>query len=212
GGRVEAGYSPRPSRLNSPDDVHTRVPVHVVWEITLGCNLKCQHCGSRAGKPRPRELSTAECLDVVRRLARLGTREISLIGGEAYLRRDWIEIIREIRRFDIYCAIQTGGRALTEGRLTAAIAAGLQGLGVSVDGPPEVHDRIRGVRGSFDAAVDALMRAKAAGLRTSVNTVIAAPNLAHLPEVMDRIIAAGVSHWQLQLAVAMGNAVDHEDL
>jgi MoaA/NifB/PqqE/SkfB family radical SAM enzyme len=45
------------------------VPVHVVWEITLACNLKCQHCGSRAGRPRPGELTTAECLDVVEQLA-----------------------------------------------------------------------------------------------------------------------------------------------
>ena len=58
-----------------------------VWEITLACNLKCQHCGSRAGKRRPDELSTEECLDVVDQLARLGTREVTLIGGEAFLVR-----------------------------------------------------------------------------------------------------------------------------
>lgn len=150
---------PRPARLNTAEDVRGRVPVHAVWEITLACNLKCQHCGSRAGRPRPRELSTAQCLDVVRRLARLGTREISLIGGEAYLRSDWIDIIREIRSHDIYCVVQTGGRALTDGRLAKAIAAGLQGLGVSVDGPPALHDRIRGVPGSFDMAMSALERA-----------------------------------------------------
>jgi len=203
---------PRPARLNTAEDVRGRVPVHAVWEITLACNLKCQHCGSRAGRPRPRELSTAQCLDVVRRLARLGTREISLIGGEAYLRSDWIDIIREIRSHDIYCVVQTGGRALTDGRLAKAIAAGLQGLGVSVDGPPALHDRIRGVPGSFDMAMSALKRAKAGGLRTSVNTVIGAPTFAYLPEVMEHIIKAGVTHWQLQLAVAMGNAVDHDDL
>lgn len=202
----------RAARYNTEEDLRRRVPVHVVWEITLACNLRCQHCGSRAAKPRPDELTTAECLDVVRRLARLGTREITLIGGEAYLRPDWTEIIREVRRHGIYCAVQTGARNLTDRRLADAVAAGLQGLGVSIDGPPALHDRMRGVLGSYDMAIDALVRAKAAGLRTSANTSIGAPTVEHLPEVMERIVAAGATHWQLQLVVAMGNAVDHDEI
>lgn len=78
-------------------------------EITLACDLKCLHCGSRAGRRRPDELNTAECLEVIESLARLGTREVSLIGGEAYLRKDWTELIRAIRSHDMYCAVQTGG-------------------------------------------------------------------------------------------------------
>ena len=51
------------------------IPVYVVWEITLACNLKCLHCGSRAGHRRARELDTAECIEVIRQLAERGTRE-----------------------------------------------------------------------------------------------------------------------------------------
>src|SRR5882672_633144 len=76
---------PTPPRFRSESDYKSYTPVHVVWEITLACDLKCMHCGSRAGHRRPRELDTRECLEVVDALARLGTREVSLIGGEAYL-------------------------------------------------------------------------------------------------------------------------------
>jgi Y-X(10)_GDL-associated radical SAM protein len=201
-----------PTRYRTHDDVRRLVPIHVVWEITLACNLKCQHCGSRAGRPRPNELTTAECLDVVERLAGLGTRELTLIGGEAYLRSDWIEILRAARRHGMYCAVQTGARNLTDARLAAAVDAGLQGLGVSIDGLPELHDRLRGVAGSYDMAIDALARAQAMGVRISANTVINAANLAQLPELMERLLAVGVRHWQLQIAVAMGNAVDHDEI
>src|ERR1700743_782791 len=120
-----------PPRMRTDTDYKTYVPVHVVWEITLACDLKCMHCGSRAGHRRTDELSTAECLETVEALARLGTREISLIGGEAYLRKDFTEIIRAIRKRGIYCAIQTVGRQFTPARLQAAIEAGIGGLGVS---------------------------------------------------------------------------------
>lgn len=111
GFRMEATTQPQnqPARFRNDDDLINYVPVHVVWEITLACNQKCQHCGSRAGKARSDELSTAECLSVVEQLAEMGTREITLIGGEAYLRKDWLEIVRAIRSHGIYCAIQTGG-------------------------------------------------------------------------------------------------------
>src|SRR3954463_9892934 len=63
-------------------------PIYCVWELTLACDLACRHCGSRAGKARPDELSTEECLDLVRQLADLGTRQGAILGGEAYLPHD----------------------------------------------------------------------------------------------------------------------------
>ena len=201
-----------PSRRLFADDHTGHVPVHVVWEITLACNLKCQHCGSRAGRPRTDELSTEEALDLVNRLADMGTREFSLIGGEAYLRRDWTEIIRAIKARDIYCAMQTGGRNLTDKRLKEAKEAGLDGIGVSIDGIDEVHDVMRGVPGSFLMAIDALKRAKAMGFSVSCNTTITAKNLPQLEELMDVLIDAGATHWQVQIAVAMGNAVDNDEI
>jgi Y-X(10)_GDL-associated radical SAM protein len=199
-------------RARSTEDIVQLVPVHVVWEITLACNLKCMHCGSRAGHVRSRELSTVECLDLVDQMAALGTREITLIGGEAYLRRDWIEILRRITGHGILCLIQTGARNLTDQRLADAQAAGLGGIGVSIDGLTDLHDRVRGVPGSFDQAISAMTRAKAMGMSVSVNTQIGAETLPHLAPLMDKIFEAGARHWQIQLTVAMGNAVDNPEL
>ena len=99
-------------RLSLRDQIDC-VPVYVVWEITLACNLKCIHCGSRAGHRRAKELSTSECIDVVRQLAELGTREISIIGGEAFVRKDWLTLVRAIRDHGMDCTMQTGGYKLS---------------------------------------------------------------------------------------------------
>lgn len=204
--------SQQPARYLRDDDFQRFVPVHVVWEITLACDLKCLHCGSRAGRRRPNELNTEECLEVIESLARLGTREVSLIGGEAYLRKDWIQLIEAIRSHGMYCAIQTGGRNLNPARLTQAVEAGLNGVGVSLDGMAPLHDKVRNVPGSFGKAIDTLKRARAAGLATSVNTQIGALTLPDLPALMDTIIELGATHWQIQLTVAMGNAADNDEL
>ncbi len=201
-----------PARYLSESDIKRYVPVHVVWEITLACDLKCLHCGSRAGHRRPGELNTTECLEVIDALAALGTREVTLIGGEAYLRKDWTRLIQAIHDHGMYVAIQTGGRNLTPTKMQAAIEAGLNGVGVSLDGLAPLHDAVRNVPGSFDKALDTLHRAKQAGLKVSVNTQIGAATLPDLPALMDLIIDAGASHWQIQLTVAMGNAVDHPEL
>lgn len=201
-----------PARSIGTSDRLGYVPVHVVWELTLACDLHCRHCGSRAGRRRPDELSTRECLDVVDALAALGTREVSLIGGEAYLRADWIEIIGALRRQGIRCSMQSGARNLTPRRLDEAIAAGLASLGVSLDGLRSTHDHLRGAAGSYDRAIDALGRARAAGLATSVNTQICAQTMDELAALLEVVVEVGATHWQLQLTVAMGNAVDHPEL
>jgi Y-X(10)_GDL-associated radical SAM protein len=201
-----------PARYLSSRDRASFVPVHAVWEITLACDLKCHHCGSRAGKRRPDELTTDECLDLVRQLARMGTREVTLIGGEAYLRRDWLKIIREIRDQGMDCTMQSGGLNLTEARIKSAVDAGLQALGISVDGLREVHDKLRGVKGSFDAAFKALKAVQKFGISSSVNTQISSLVIPQLRELMELFIDAGAKSWQVQLTVAMGRAADHPEL
>src|SRR4051794_13968454 len=121
-----------PVRYAGLDDIVNRVPVSVVWEITLACDLACSFCGSRAGHRRRDELSAAEALDLVGQIAELGARDVGLIGGEAYLRKDWLEIIAAIRAAGMRCDLQTGGRNLSEERVSRAAAAGLCGVGISL--------------------------------------------------------------------------------
>ena len=198
-------------RLTLRDQIDC-VPVYVVWETTLACNLKCIHCGSRAGHRRAKELTTAECIDVIKQLAELGTREISIIGGEAFIRRDWLTIVRAIHDHGIDCTMQTGGYKLSRDMIKAAADAGLLGLGVSVDGLEPLHDRLRGVAGSYREALRVLNDCRDIGLVSSVNTQITALTMPQLAALMDVIIEAGAKFWQIQLTVAMGNAVDHDEI
>lgn len=180
--------------------------------MTLRCNLRCTHCGSRAGKPRPDELSTAQCLEVVRQLAALGVREVTLIGGEAYLRPDWLELVRAVRAAGMDCSLGTGGLALTPRLVGLAKDAGLQSASVSLDGLKDVHDAVRGVPNSYERALAAVQAIAAAGLVAAVTSQLNRRSMAQLDAMLEAIADAGAKNWQVQLTMPMGNAADRPDL
>jgi radical SAM protein with 4Fe4S-binding SPASM domain len=184
---------------------------HVVWELTLACDLACRHCGSRAGKPRARELTTAEALDVVRQLAEMGAQEVSLIGGEAYLRDDWHVIARAIHDAGMIASMVTGGRGFTKERAALAAEAGIDSVSVSLDGLRDAHDLQRGLAGSFDAAVLALANLREAGVAVSANSQLNRLSFPDLDGVLDLVIEAGGHGWQVAMTVPMGRAAEHPE-
>ena len=199
--------------LDGVRDVDRRArPIYAVWEITLACDLACRHCGSRAGHGRPDELTTAECLDLVDQMADLGVKEVTLIGGEAYLREDWLDIIRKIRARGMICTTTSGGRGLTAAKVAEAAAAGLMGASISIDGDEETHDRLRGVPGSYRAAFEAMRAIRDRGLRLSCNTQINRLSMPIFGDILEAIAAEGIKAWQIQLTVPMGRAADEPDI
>lgn len=187
-------------------------PLYCVWEITLRCDLGCKHCGSRAGKVRTEELTTEECLDVVHQLADIGVREVTLIGGEAYLRPDWHVIAAEITKMGMRCGITTGARNLTQERVDLAVEAGVSSVSISIDGLEQTHDAIRGAKGSWRAAIEAAGRIAASPIRLATNTQINRLSLPEMPALADLLIEMGSKAWQIQLTVAMGRAADRPEM
>ena len=213
-GKTEPSPSPapeRPVRMLTADDVNKPRPVYVVWEITMKCDQPCQHCGSRAGPARVDELSTEESFAICESLARLGTREVTLIGGEAYLRPDVYDIVRKLASLGMRVTMQTGGRAFTPERARAFKDAGLDGLGVSIDGPERVHDQLRGNVGSYAAALRTLDNAREVGMTTGANSQVNRLNWDTLRETAATLRARAVQGWQVQLTGPMGRAADHPE-
>ncbi len=187
-------------------------PAYVVWELTLRCDQRCLHCGSRAGVARPDELSTAEALDVVKQLAAMRTLEVTLIGGEAYLHPGFLEVIAAIKAAGIRPTLTTGGRNVTAELARGAASAGLYAASASLDGVGDTHDLIRAAPGSFAWALSALDHFKAAGIRTACNTTINRLNAPELEAIYAELKAHGVSGWQLQTMAAIGRAADRPEM
>jgi len=206
-----------PSQVHLPLARETRArdavrPSYAVWELTLACDLACRHCGSRAGRARPDELSPAEALELVDSLAALGVRECTVIGGEAYLREDWLEIVRALVGHGIRTTMTTGGQGITAALARAMKAAGLDSVSVSIDGLEPTHDYLRAVAGSHAKALAALDHLRAVGIPISVNTQICAPTVRELEPLLELLAPRELFAWQVQLTVAMGRAADEPAL
>lgn len=185
---------------------------YAVWEITLKCNLGCLHCGSRAGAARPDELSTAEALDVVRQLAEAGIEEVTLIGGEAYLRNDWLDIAEAIEKAGMRCTVTTGGFAISSETARKMFQAGIRQVSVSVDGLEATHDSLRGRVGSWKRCFETFEHLKRAGIAITANTQINRLSAGELPALYRELKRVGFEAWQIQLTVPMGNAADNHHL
>ncbi|MEM9490779.1 MAG: radical SAM protein [Myxococcota bacterium] len=185
---------------------------YAVWELTLKCNLKCIHCGSRAGDARPAELTTAEALDLVEQLADIGVREVSLIGGEAFLRPDWLDIAAAIHRSGMRLTMTTGGYGLGPKMAGKMAQVGFQLVSISVDGLEQTHDYLRGRQRSWEWCFKAMRALQDAGIRVSANTQINRLSAPELPRLYELLRQAGASAWQTQMTVPMGNAADRPEL
>jgi len=193
-------------------------PRQVVWETTLRCNMRCQHCGSIAGEAREGELSTAEALDVCDQLAELSAEWVILSGGETLLRRDWPKIASRLLDSGVLVGIITNGILLEKGRRVLPTllelyqsSGGRISLGISLDGMEAAHDGIRDIPGSFDQVLRCLDLTKRAGLPTVVLTTVNNRNIDDLPAMRDLIFELQPYAWQFQTCSVYGRMKERRD-
>jgi MoaA/NifB/PqqE/SkfB family radical SAM enzyme len=182
-GRMAEGRRGVVEHLASPAADNLPMPTFVQLRVTNLCNLRCRMCGqwgdtgifrSQAGenptdgaieRQRIHELIGAKrqlaLADYVRLLGEIAAWNpiVSLFGGEPFLYPDIVPLIAEIKRRGLTCTVITNGGRL-EALAKDLVELGIDSIAVSIDGPPEVHDRIRGRSDSF-ARAEAGIRAVA---------------------------------------------------
>ncbi|MBL8950937.1 MAG: radical SAM protein [Myxococcaceae bacterium] len=189
-----------------------RRDAYAVWELTLKCNLACRHCGSRAGDARHDELSTSEALDLVKQMAEAGITEVTLIGGEAFLRPDWLTIAKAINDAGMVATMTTGGFGVNPFVAKKMKEAGFELVSVSIDGLEETHDYLRGKPGSFQQCLITLKNLADAGVPIAFNTQINRMSAPEWPAIYETARDAGCSGWQYGFTVPMGRAADRPEL
>lgn len=153
-------------------------PKTVSFTVTNRCNLKCRMCGQwsaegymheRRGRLQE-EMELADWRRLVDEVAVHGGQSVLLRGGEPFLLPGIVELLEHAHGRGLFVAIDTNGTLLGDYAADIVRIGGMH-LTVSVDGPEDVHDYVRGVPGSFQrtkAGLAELVRREAeAGAKVS---------------------------------------------
>lgn len=192
-------------------------PLLISWNLTRLCNLACGHCYLDAVSRRreaPDELGTEAALAVVGQLAALAPGAMLVFtGGEPLLRRDLVTLVSAAAQRGLMPVIGTNGTLLSDTRARVLKEAGAAGVGVSLDSPiPDFHDRLRGMPGAWQRAIEGVEAARKAGLAILLQTTLFEENRRALPAMADIAEALGAMALNLFFLVCTGRGVTQTDL
>jgi len=187
-------------------------PVNLNLNLTRRCNLKCVMCEQHRHDPGPtglswydprRELPLAAWVGLLDQVASFRPR-LYLTGGEPTLYPHFSEFLQEAKQRGFVVHLQTNG-TLLEKVADRLVAQGVEMVTVSMDGPPEVHDTIRGQAGAFGktregikALVAARERQRSPGPIILINCVISKASLATLDQMVPLAQELGADILQMQ--------------
>ncbi|MBI5886775.1 MAG: radical SAM protein [Deltaproteobacteria bacterium] len=153
-----------------------RTPLYVGLFITEKCNLKCIYCFPDSPNRVVKDLSKEQIFKIVDALYGMGTRYITLLGGEPMIRKDFGEIVDYIVGKGIMT--ETG----TNGYFTKNWIPTLKKLYLvchSIDGDETSHDLNRG-KGSYNKIVESLQMCKDNGIPVQMRAVFNKNNVGAL--------------------------------
>jgi len=172
----------------------TPKPAVMYLELTYRCTLKCSFCDRWIiGPPmRERELKLEEIKVLLNDAAKIGVRYLGLTGGEAFLRPEIFEIGQFAKSLGMKVTVASNGTLISE-RTIREVKKSFDSITISVDGASkETHDKLRGVPGAFDKAMNALDLFKKWHIPTAVNMVVHNQNFKEVDDYFQLFSKKGI--------------------
>ena len=160
------------------------VPLFASYNVTGRCNMRCIFCNW--WKNEIPELTTKKALEAIDAVCNLGVPFFDLSGGEPLLRKDLATLAKRVADHGCLVSMNTNGTLLNESRIKE-LANTLDMVVVSLDGPKEFHDKIRGVPGTFEKAIKTIKLLKANNVKVGINSVATPSNIDVLPKFIEEI-------------------------
>ena len=169
--------------------------------ITSRCNLRCRTCNiwKTPSKNFNKELTVKEIKKIFKSFPS-NFSWLTISGGEPFLRKDFADIIKiakqELPSLSII-SINTNGTLRKEiisslKQITNLDIPNIY-LTFSIDGPKEIHDKIRGIKGSFEQTWGNYIEIKRlfdsnSNIKISIETTISDYNINYLHNFFKKIL------------------------
>lgn len=161
-------------------------PLWLLLELTYRCPLHCVYCSNPTEFARTgQELGTDDWLRVLREARALGAVQLGLSGGEPLVRDDLEPIVAEAHALGFYTNLITSGVGLTESRIRALKAAGLDHIQLSFqDSTREMNDFLSSTR-TFELKSRVAALIKRYDYPMVLNVVLHRHNIDHVGQILD---------------------------
>lgn len=164
------------------------MPFEVSWQITGRCNLNCNYCYAKTLRKKG-ELSTEKCHEIIDEFAKYKIYDITLEGGEVFLREDILEIIEHIKQKKLWLDILTNGFLLDEKKvvkLKNLLDSRVDGLQISIDSVSN-----NGISEKLRRNIKLMIEN---GLNIRVNIVLTKENTANLKKLYMQCMELGIKN------------------
>ena len=178
----------------------------IYFYLTEGCNLRCRHCWIAPKYQGENKSHTALDLDLLKSIIEqakpLGLTGVKLTGGEPLVHPQINEILEYIQTEDLSPTVETNGVLCTPELARKLAECKNTSVSVSLDGADAgIHEWVRGVEGSFDAAIEGVRNIVKAGIKPQLIMTIMRQNKGQMESVVrlaERLGAGSVKFNILQ--------------
>lgn len=200
---------------------HKRKLRLLFWESTIKCNLSCAHCRRVEDDGAvDSDLTTAQAQDLIEQLAQVGQAQefmpiLVFSGGEPLCRNDIFELIDYAVAKGVKPALATNGTLIDKAIAARVKAAGVERVSVSLDGATgEIHNKLRKLEGSFEAAVNGIGYLRQCGVPFQINMTVTRHNAHQLDDifVLAEQLGAVAVHLFMLVPVGCGEEFAAEDM
>ncbi|MEA2149564.1 MAG: hypothetical protein QOD69_1394 [Solirubrobacteraceae bacterium] len=172
---------------------------------TLRCNLRCEHCYSSSGPDVSTALDISSLCAALEDARALGYETVSVSGGEPFLYRELPELLRFAKSIGLRTGVTSNGTLFGRDRLQR-VREHLDGLAISVDGPPDVHNRMRASPRAFERLLAGVQIARDSGIPFAFIHTFTEGGWTHLPWVAELAAQQGARLLQIHPLEPFGRA------
>jgi len=185
--------------------------------LTRRCNLRCAHCYLDANTLQhgsSDELTTDEVKQLLQQVAQHNPQAlVVLTGGEPLLRKDLEVLIHYGRQQSLFMVVGTNGVLLNEKRIKSLKAAGIMGLGISLDSlDAESHDNFRGCPGAWKKTLLSMDHCHRHEIPLQIHFSVTQHNAAEVPAMIDFARACGARVLNFFFLVCTGRGERMTDI
>lgn len=159
----------------------------IQFELSSRCNERCIHCYiPNDKKNKGFDMPTRKVKSILDEFAEMGGLHVTLSGGEAFLHKDIIEIVKYCREKDLKISVLSNLISLRDDQIADLKDADLSLIQVSLYSmDPQIHDLITTVKGSFERTKSAIEKLVANDVPVQISCPVMKANRKGYSEVLE---------------------------